>query len=293
MDTPKDWYNVVKFIKAELDRRKKAGKFHPSNILIGEQTEKILQLFNDCEFVGFPKENPHTSAIISNSMQKIQEPESEVLNFIPNHPFFNLYLGLLFLERVLELIKHEYESNLNVTIEHLENLIYQSDDYQNLIEVSRNIGRKAINKQQHLDFAVLKEHINEQLKYIERKNSLNKLSQNTNLNSRESLSYPSEKIVPSKKYKAIHYVLTYILEANAMGTSLPIGRKKELEKIGNERIGNGSGNTFYKKFNEIINKELFLEKNLIEIGGEKWREIVLSLSTQPEQVDGFLKEKQL
>ncbi|WP_312345257.1 hypothetical protein [Chryseobacterium binzhouense] len=173
MDTPKNWYNTVKHIKTELEERKKNGKFHPLNIKIGEQVDEILQLFNECEFVGFPKENPETSIIILNTMEAVQKSVPNDLDFMPDHPFFNLYIDLCFLRKVLDIIKYEYEINLCVTIEHLENLIYQNEDYQNLMEVSRKIGRKVINKQYHPNFALLKEHIDEQLKYIDRKKSLN------------------------------------------------------------------------------------------------------------------------
>lgn len=124
--------------------------------------------------------------------------------------------------------------------------------------------------------------------------SENSLKSELEILSAKELSPQSENRKSEIKYRAKHYVLTYILDTYAMGNNCPVGNKRELEKIGNEIMGHGSGNTFYKNFNSIINtKDLYNEKNLIEIGGEKWREIVLSLSTQPEQVDRFLKEKQL
>ena len=59
----------------------------------------------------------------------------------------------------------------------------------------------------------------------------------------------------TEKYTAKHYLLAYLFECNAKGESYPIGNKKELERIGNERMGAGKGNRFYKVFNEVINKE--------------------------------------
>ena len=50
----------------------------------------------------------------------------------------------------------------------------------------------------------------------------------------------------SRKYMAKHHVLSYIIECHAKGEGLPIGRKKELEQIGNERMEKGKGNRFYK-----------------------------------------------
>lgn len=95
------------------------------------------------------------------------------------------------------------------------------------------------------------------------------------------------------RYTAKHYVLAYLIECNAKGESFPIGQKKELEKIGNERMGAGKGNRFYKVFNEVINKDLNVEKNLIEIGDEYWRKAVIELSNAPELVENYLQSKQL
>jgi hypothetical protein len=95
------------------------------------------------------------------------------------------------------------------------------------------------------------------------------------------------------KYKTKHYVLAYLFECNAKGESFPIGNKKELERIGNERMGAGKGNRFYKVFNEVINKDLNAEKNLFEIGGEYWRKAVIELSKAPELVEKYLQSKQI
>jgi len=97
----------------------------------------------------------------------------------------------------------------------------------------------------------------------------------------------------TEKYTAKHYLLAYLFECNAKGESYPIGNKKELERIGNERMGAGKGNRFYKVFNEVINKDLNAEKNLFEIGGEYWRKAVIELSKAPELVENYLQSKQL
>ncbi len=101
---------------------------------------------------------------------------------------------------------------------------------------------------------------------------------------------PEQKTI---RYTAKHYVLAYLIECNAKGESFPIGQKKELEKIGNEKMGAGKGNRFYKVFNEVINKDLNVEKNLFEIGGEYWRKAVIELSNAPELVENYLQSKQL
>ena len=95
------------------------------------------------------------------------------------------------------------------------------------------------------------------------------------------------------RYRAKHYVLTYLFECNAKGESFPIGQKKELEKIGNKKMGVGKGKRFYKVFNEIVSKDINTENTLIEIGGENWRNIVKDLSNNPEKIEKYLQSKQL
>jgi len=96
------------------------------------------------------------------------------------------------------------------------------------------------------------------------------------------------------KYKATHYALAYIFDCDAKGRPRLEGRKKELEKIGRKRSNNKiDGNTFYKAFNRINNKDLNIEKNLIDITGTNWKKIILDLSEDPDLLDEYLKTKQL
>lgn len=104
---------------------------------------------------------------------------------------------------------------------------------------------------------------------------------------------PTNSQTNTEKYTAKHYLLAFLIECNAKGESYPIGNKKELERIGNERMGVGKGNRFYKVFNSVINKDLNAEKNLFEIGGEYWRKAVIELSKDPELVENYLQSKQL
>jgi hypothetical protein len=106
-------------------------------------------------------------------------------------------------------------------------------------------------------------------------------------------SQPKNNQTDIEKYKAKHYVLAYMFECNAKGEIYPIGNKRELERIGNERMGARKGNRFYKVFNEVINIDLNVENNLIEIGGENWRKAVIELSKAPELVEKYLQSKQL
>jgi len=97
----------------------------------------------------------------------------------------------------------------------------------------------------------------------------------------------------TKRYTTKHYVLAYLFECNAEGKSYPIGNKIELECIGNERIGVGKGNTFYKVFNKIVSKKLKSNRDLIDIGGEYWRKAVIELTKAPELVEIYLQNNHL
>ncbi len=104
---------------------------------------------------------------------------------------------------------------------------------------------------------------------------------------------PKEAEIKTPKYTAKQFVLSYLFECDAKGESYPVGSKILLENIGNERIGAGKGNRFYKAFNEVIQKDRNTEIALIEIGGENWREIVLRLSPHPGLIEKYLSKKQL
>lgn len=95
------------------------------------------------------------------------------------------------------------------------------------------------------------------------------------------------------KLSAKHYALAYIFECHALGKSLLSGKKTALERIGNERIGKGKGNRFYKAFNEITQIDLNMKFNLVEIGGEEWRKAIIELTKFPIEVEQFLESKGL
>lgn len=96
-----------------------------------------------------------------------------------------------------------------------------------------------------------------------------------------------------KKYSAKYHVLAYLFECDAKGYTYPIGNKKELERIGKERMSLDSGNTFYKQFNQLVNIDRNIERNLINRIGEDWRNAVIELSTEPILIEEYLQRKQL
>lgn len=99
--------------------------------------------------------------------------------------------------------------------------------------------------------------------------------------------------IDNMKYSTNQHVLSYIFDCNASGKNLQQGLKKEIERIGNKRMGAGKGNRFYKVFNEVITKDLNNLSNLIKIGGDNWRLVILALSTNPEQLEQYLQSKDL
>lgn len=101
----------------------------------------------------------------------------------------------------------------------------------------------------------------------------------------------------TNKYFTKHHVLAYIFECYAKGVQPPFGIKKELEKIGSERMGKGKANRFYKAFNEIFKKvkpqDLNHKSVLINNFGEIWRDAVIELSQDHELVENYLINKQI
>jgi hypothetical protein len=106
---------------------------------------------------------------------------------------------------------------------------------------------------------------------------------------------PATQTPPQRKLNIRHYILAYLLDCHAAGTKPENeGNKAKLEAIGVKRTnGTKSGNTFYRNYPLVTNKDLNIGHNLIDIAGENWRQIVLSLSETPQLLDEYLKEKGL
>jgi hypothetical protein len=99
---------------------------------------------------------------------------------------------------------------------------------------------------------------------------------------------------PPFKVTAKHYALAFILDCLATSKKLPTG-KKAIEQMAIEIKFPKDPNTFYKNFNPLNTGKVDFnsELDLIDIGGENWREIVLSLSKFPDELEKYLKTKQL
>lgn len=103
---------------------------------------------------------------------------------------------------------------------------------------------------------------------------------------------PAEEI--QTRITAKHYVLTFLLECHATGKPIPLeNEKKRLEAMGKKRFSKISGNTFYKNYRDVKQKDLNSEKELADIAGEKWREIIIELTNEPEALEKYLQSKQL
>jgi hypothetical protein len=96
-----------------------------------------------------------------------------------------------------------------------------------------------------------------------------------------------------EKLFAKHYALAYIFDSYSSGTTIPVGDKKEIERIGNTIMGVGRGNSFYKNFNKLINQDLNSEQILLDFIGLNWREALLFLSKNPNEVKDYLQSKGL
>ena len=98
-------------------------------------------------------------------------------------------------------------------------------------------------------------------------------------------------------YHAKHHVVAFMIECNAIEKDFAQydGKKKEIEKIGEERMGKRRGNTFYKAFNKIMNDKVDLNRasDLIYLLGDDWREAIIDLSLKPEKVKKYLNIRKL
>ena len=105
----------------------------------------------------------------------------------------------------------------------------------------------------------------------------------------------SSKNKAESKNTAKHYALSYLFELNALGEQLPKNdgglAQSKLIEIGNDRIGkNGSG--FVKAIRELLKYDINSDKQLMNIS-QNWREKVLALSTHKDEIEKYLKSKNL
>lgn len=96
-----------------------------------------------------------------------------------------------------------------------------------------------------------------------------------------------------RKYTAKHYALSYLFELDLQGKQPPKSdggfAQSEIDKQGLERYGKTS---FTKTIRSIIDFDRNTTKDLEQIS-KNWREIVLELSPNSEQLDAYLKKKGL
>lgn len=181
----------------------------------------------------------------------------------------------------------DYDANFYLRLKHIKPIYRISDflNYHFLNAQNKNLFLK------HLEYEILgyfnphkeQRRIDFINKWISEKKENETLPPQQTKNENETV-----------RYTAKHYVLAYLLECNAKSESYPIGQKKELERIGSQRIGVGKGHRFYREFNNITNKyDINKLNHLIEIGGENWRTIVKDLSNDPETIETYLQSKQL
>lgn len=103
----------------------------------------------------------------------------------------------------------------------------------------------------------------------------------------------SEQTQPPK-LTAKHYALEYLFDCNIKGIFVPWGQKKELQRIGMQRMkGKKDGNTFYKACNDLRGTDINIENELIDVCGNNWKEAILYISETPKRLNEHLKTKDL
>ncbi len=95
-----------------------------------------------------------------------------------------------------------------------------------------------------------------------------------------------------KTLTADYYALTFILDTLAKDEKLPTGQKKRIIDGFKVYQSERSSNTLYKKYNEIVQKDLNNLSTLDSIA-EDWLEVVLKLSINPDSLKNYLKQKGL
>ena len=187
------WYDIVLLIEENL----KHEDFHPLKEILQKKIKKTLLLFKECEIVGFESKDYEANKIITNvydkvfetvnnpnfnptgynhktinsiAVKKIQDELPNKTEFVNKDNFEGIFIILENIEKSLQLIHDEYKKNLPNSIKHMENLVYKIIDYQKLNKVRTKIGRHVKNNELHKDFTIIKEHISEQLEFINKKN---------------------------------------------------------------------------------------------------------------------------
>ena len=95
-----------------------------------------------------------------------------------------------------------------------------------------------------------------------------------------------------KKYIATHYCLALILDILSSGQVLPVGQKQYIINRFKPYQSKNSGNTLYKKFNELVNKD-FDQLSTLNAITKDWFDLVLKLSLNPDALKKYLTKKNL
>lgn len=243
------------------------------------------------------------------------------------HSYYNPDLNTI----DLKIINHSIEETYNELYPYLSNfIIHNADEHAlrmwNLFVVGVNDLKEVLNKLEDEGYEdnskefivpprVRKHTLETQIKYLNQlidrislltntapsiNDSQNRLnSHQSELDGLEVVREGSEgQRTDEASYNAIHYVLAYIYDCLATDINFAefAGKKSKLEAIGESRV-NGAicGNTFYKAFNKFMATSINLENesDLISLGGDKWKEIIIDLSLESERLSTYLTERGL
>jgi hypothetical protein len=163
MSQETSYYGVVVATMTKLNDRIKSGQGTFMDEELFSLSTNIINLFDECERFGFSPQDSEANDIIQNQASAILEPIQAELDSIPRDPFTKFYIDLACLKRALECIKDEYQKNLPTTLKDLENRVYKIEDYQQLRESFKIVGRQMINDELDERFIIIQRHIENQI----------------------------------------------------------------------------------------------------------------------------------
>lgn len=99
---------------------------------------------------------------------------------------------------------------------------------------------------------------------------------------------------PDFTIRSTHCILSYLFNCDIRGIKpVNAGRKKEVYKVAEKTIDIVTQNTFYKMYPKVTAINRNNESELIELCGDNWKDILIHLSDDPDQLINHFKFKQL
>jgi hypothetical protein len=104
---------------------------------------------------------------------------------------------------------------------------------------------------------------------------------------RENIINPS--LEKEKRHNCKFYILSYLFDCDVIGTRPPTGEQKKIKEIGKKRLkGVWDSGTFARIFNDIETHPRNSPMELSNTFGDDWKEIIIELSENPEELRNYL-----